>query len=487
MRLGLLAALGAALGLAALLTAPTPAEAGPGLVVGAAEDDARASSLVEAEAKMTLFRIAGFRAVRVTSFWTPGLTSPSEGELGVLENVATAASRNGVRLYVTVMHPGSRTTPLTDEARTEFASYAASLARAVPGVRDVIVGNEPNLNRFWLPQFGLDGSNVAAPAYLALLAQTYDALKDVSPAVKVYGGALSPRGADRPGTSRPTHSPTKFIQDLGIAYRASARDRPVMDAFAIHPYADNSSQPPTFAHPLTTTIGVADYDKLVALLSEAFDETAQGGSDLPILYGEFGVESQIPAGKAALYTGAEPAATRPVVEDTQAAFYEQALALAFCQPNVAGMLVFHSRDERALAGWQSGVYYVDGTAKSSLSRVTEALDRTTGGSITRCPGVQLVVRPTYLRFGTRSAAKRGAFRVSLRCNLDCVYQVRLERVPTRSTKLVRRGRAKVGELVQVDLGSRRLAPGEYRYTLRLVHPVNPAPATRLAGPPFLLP
>ena len=161
--------------------------------------------------------------------------------------------------------------------------------------------------------------------------------------------------------------------------------------------------------------------------------------------------------------------------------------MAFCQPSVATILLFHSNDERALSGWQSGVNYVDGTPKSSLPRVQEALDRTTGGSITRCPGVQLVVRPTYLRFGTRSAARRGVFRVSLRCNLDCVYQVRVERVPTRSTKLVRRGQAEVGELVQIDLGPRRLAPGTYRYTLRLVHPVNPAPPTLRQGPPFQLP
>lgn len=483
MRLGILAALGAVLGLAA----PCVATAGPGFIAGAVEDHVRASTIVEAEAKMVTLRVAGFRAVRVTSYWTPGLTKPSDGELEVLENVGAAAARNGVRVYVTVMHPGSRTTPLTEEARGGFASYAAAIVRGAPSLRHVIVANEPNLNRFWLPQFALDGSNAAAPAYLALLVRTYDALKAAAPDVRVYGGALSPRGADNPAGSRPTHSPTKFIRDLGIAYRASGRDRPVMDAFVIHPYPDNSSQPPTVAHPLTTTIGVADYGKLVALLGEAFDDTAQRGSDLPIFYGEFGVESEIPAAKASLYTGTEPATTRPVAEETQAAHYEQALALAFCQPTVEGMLLFLTRDERARAGWQSGVFYVDGTPKTSLARVREALDRTTGGSIARCPGVQLVVRPTFLRFGTRSAAKRGVFRATLRCDLDCAYHVRLERATTRSTKLVARGRAEVGELVQIDLGSRRLAPGQYRYTLRLVHPVNPASPTLRQGPPFALP
>jgi hypothetical protein len=392
-----------------------------------------------------------------------------------------------VRVYVTVMHPESRTTPLTEEARGEFAAHAAALVREVPEVRHVIVGNEPNLNRFWLPQFGADGSSVSAAAYLALLARTYDALKAVSPSVRVYGGALSPRGSDRPAGTRPTHSPTKFIQDLGVAYRAGGRARPVMDGFAIHPYGDNSSQPPTTAHPSTTTIAIGDYGKLVALLGQAFDGTAQRGSALPILYGEFGVESQIPERKASLYTGDEPPATRPVDEQTQAEYYEQALALAFCQPTVEGLLIFLSRDERARAGWQSGVHYVDGTAKGSLARVTEALDRATGGSIARCPGVQLAVRTSFLRFGTRAAAKRGLFFVNLRCDLDCVYLVRVERASTHSTKLVRRGRLEVGQLAKIDLGPRRLGAGEYRYTLRLVHPVNPASPTVRRSAPFTLP
>ena len=39
------------------------------------------------------------------------------------------------------------------------------------------MGNEPNLNRFWLPQFGDTGEDVAAPAYFALLSEVYDAAK----------------------------------------------------------------------------------------------------------------------------------------------------------------------------------------------------------------------------------------------------------------------------------------------------------------------
>ncbi|HXF97015.1 MAG TPA: hypothetical protein VNJ46_00190 [Gaiellaceae bacterium] len=486
MRAGLLAALAAA-SAAAALALPGVAGAGPRLVVGAVEDGVLASSLVEAEARMQLFRLAGFRAVRVTSYWQPGRSRPEEGELEALRRTAEAGARNGVRVLVTVMSPGSRTTPLTDEARGEFAAYASAIVREIPAIRDVIVGNEPNLNRFWLPQFAPDGSSAAPAAYLSLLARTYDALKAASPEVRVYGGAVSPRGTDRPDGVRPTHSPTTFIRALGAAYRASGRTLPVMDAFSIHVYSDNSSVPPTVAHPRTTTIGVADYDKLVALLAEAFDGTAQPGSTLPILYGEFGVETQIPADKAALYAGREPETTRPVPEETQAEYYRQALALSLCQPNVMGVLLLHERDERDLDRWQSGIRYVDGTPKRSFAPVRAALDRAAGGSVARCPGLQLVVRTGLLRFGTGSAARRGVFRSTFSCDVDCAYLLRLENALTHATKASLRGRAQVGEVVRATLTPPRLRPGAYRYTLRLVHPVNPGPPTIRRSRPFRLP
>ena len=123
----------------------------------------------------------------------------------------------------------------------------------------------------------------------------------------------------------------------------------------------------------TATIGLADYSRLIQTLGVAFDGTAQAGSTLPILYDEFGVESQIPTGKAKLYTGTEPTTTRPVDETTQGQYYGQALQLAFCQPNVVGILLFHSHDEPALTGFQSGVYYADGTPKASLEPVRNAI------------------------------------------------------------------------------------------------------------------
>jgi hypothetical protein len=157
---------------------------------------------------------AGFEAAITNSFWEPGRTEPSEQELTELRNAAQAAVNADVRPLLIVQSPGSRTTPNTAELRAEFTQYAAALARALPQYRDFIIGNEPNLNRFWLPQYGPDGENVAARDYLALLAESYDALKAVSEDIRIIGGALAPRGGDDPTAPRHTHSPTKFIEDM---------------------------------------------------------------------------------------------------------------------------------------------------------------------------------------------------------------------------------------------------------------------------------
>src|SRR5258705_136985 len=90
---------------------------------------------------------------------------------------------------------------------------------------------------------------------------------------------------------------------MGTAYRALKRARPIMDGFSFHPYGESSSTPPTFAHTVGTSLGLADYDKLVGLLGTAFDGTAQLGSKLPIVYDEYGVDSQIPDGNRHFYDG----------------------------------------------------------------------------------------------------------------------------------------------------------------------------------------
>ena len=404
--------------LLALALAPAARAGGPGMLLGATEDAVRSTSPAVAQKQMDLLAQAGFRAVRITQTWAPGETRVSATDATILENVVAAAKADGVEVLATAMNFGSQTTPLTAADQADFAAYAASMVKTA-NLRHLIVGNEPNLNRYWLPQYDADGSDAAAAAYESLLARTYDAVKAVDPTVEVIGGALSPRGSDNPAGTRPTHSPTAFIADMGSAYRASGRAMPIMDALSLHPYEDHSNVAPADGtHPNTTTIALADYGKLVALLGQAFDGTAQAGSTLPLYFDEFGVESQIPAAKQALYTGAEVAVTEPVDEATQAAYYKQAIQLAFCDPTVKGLFLFHTVDEKALTGWQSGVYYADDTPKSSLAPVRLAMEEARRGIVAQCQGLRLVPKVQVVQ--------KGAV-LTLTCDIDCSFVAQLYR------------------------------------------------------------
>jgi len=339
------------------------------IVVGAVEDAAKGS---DPAAPMALAKRAGFGAIALSAVWTPPLTAPADAELARLRGAVTAAAATGIRPIVAV-YSFSGVTPLTAEARTQFASFAASIPRSLPQVRDVIVGNEPNLNLFWMPQFTAEGSDAAASAYLALLAETYDAIKAVDQNINVIGGALAARGSDKPGGKRPTHSPTRFIEDLGAAYRASGRSTPVLDMFAMHPYPESYSVPPTFAHPQSTSIGLADYDKLSKLLADAF------GKAPPLGYGEYGIETAVSPAHAGAYTGSEPIDT--VDAATQAEYYVEAMRLAACQPLVRMLLFFHVTDEARLEGLQSGVFYADDEPKPSQPDVARAAQDAANGKL----------------------------------------------------------------------------------------------------------
>jgi hypothetical protein len=362
------------------LVAPAAARASATMFMGAAEDEGRNADPQVAMSKMELAKAAGFDTIRISVSWSPGQSAVPQDQLRAVQSIAAAGVFLDIRIIATVMPSGSRATPLTATARTQFARFSADLVRRVPTIREYIVGNEPNLNRYWLPQFGPNGEDVAAAAYVQLLAKTYDAMKAVDRSIFIDGGSVSPRGIDRPGTGRDTHSPTAFITDMGIAYRAMKRNKPIMDGFSFHPYGENSSTPPTLVHTSGTSLGLADYPKLVSLLGNAFDGTAQKGSTLPIVYDEYGVDSQIPAAKRSFYGGTEPATTKPVTEAVQAAYYDEALKLAACQPTVRGFLIFHVTDENDYNRWQSGVYYADGTPKSTRAAVKASMNAVRTGA-----------------------------------------------------------------------------------------------------------
>lgn len=388
--------------LAAAAACAARAHAAPGLLVGVSDD---AFETRPAQA----FAIAhdlDLGAVRVILRWH-GERELDPGALAQLDAATAAAGSTRVVLAVT----GERAldAPQTDAQRDAFCAYAADALERYPSVRDVVVWNEPNTSRFWQPQYDAAGRSAAPASYEALLARCWDVLHALRPDANVIS-STSARGNDDPdAASSVSHSPVRFLLGVGAAYRASGRDRPILDTVGHHAYAPRSSDPPAARH-AGSTVALGDLGKLLGALATAFAGTAQGvplhctRSSCPtVWYLESGYQTAPDPARAGLYTGEETDAA-PVAESVQAEQLHAGLELAYCQPGVGAYFNFLLADEPGLAGWQSGLLWSDWTPKSGYSafRQTVAqLDAGEGdcsGGATRAPaaprpdGPAIVVR-----------------------------------------------------------------------------------------------
>ncbi len=425
------------------------------------------------QSTVTLMESAGLvDTARVTVTWERNQTAIDPGLLSDLRNGIAAARAAGSDVYLDAYPADSSQTPRTAVEQTRFANWLAGVVKRLPGLRHLIVGNEPNLNLFWSPQFGPAGQDLAAVGYERMLAHTYDAVKRAAPRIEVVGGTLAHSGTNKRGTGRDTHSPARFILDLGTAYRASHRTKPIMDAFSYHPYMERSDLPPTFRHnPLANTVTIADYGKLISLLQRAFGGTKQKGQTLPLVYDEFGVEAKIPPARASLYTGTEPATTHPVGEAVQARYYADGFRLAACQPTVRTLMVFRLIDQPALGDWQSGVYYADRqTPKSSRAAVAAAASRY---RIRPVPGCAALLAPKPLVDWKRRL---------LTCDADCAYTETFVRAVSSRPVVTVRGTGIAG--VPTRLATPKLGLGAYRIRLIVRATAYKANAYRATGPSF---
>jgi hypothetical protein len=61
------------------------------------------------------------------------------------------------------------------------------------------------------------------------------------------------------------------------------------------------------------------------------------------------------------------------------------LKIAYCQPNVKGILFFLVTDEARMGGWQSGVRYAGDSPKPSLQVLADSAAQARAGTLTSCP------------------------------------------------------------------------------------------------------
>ena len=378
---------------------------------------------------MDLAALAGLDTVRMSVLWQPGEQRVGGDDEVVLRNAPAAAQLDGVRLIVSIYPRDWRSTPAHVAARAASSRRMRRRSRrSSPSIRDFVVGNEPNLNLFWMPQFGLGGVDLAARSYELLLARTYDALKLVSARRERDRRRTRARAVRTSRDSlRPTHSPTAFIKDLGAAYRATKRTRPIMDMFAIHPYLIPSKLPPTFAHPLTTTIGVADYPKLVRLLTRAFRRHGAARRDAADRLRRVRLPVEDPAGAARSSTATSvrrPRRTRSPSRYRRSTTRRRSRSRRASRRS-PGMLIFHVVDERDARAWQSGLYYGNGRPKTSLPAVRAAALAAQSGTLAECGQGKTTSNVDDVAFGGPSTTEPAVLLTGFTCNLPCTYQLQV--------------------------------------------------------------
>jgi hypothetical protein len=155
-------------------------------------------------------------------------------------------------------------------------------------------------------------------------------------------------------------------------------------------------------------------------------------------------------------------------------FYREAIAMAFCQPNIRGILLFHVVDETERPAWQSGMYYLDGTRKASALTVRRAAAESRRGVVARCDGLRLTPKATLKRVRP--------FVAEVRCDIDCAGMLWVERVPSRARIRAIPVRQVGAVTVRHRLG--RLARGRYALRLSVRAPVNPGRPYQRLGTAF---
>ena len=378
-----------------------PAASGAGLVVGVNDDAAKDPT--EVGWFYPTMGAEGLRTSTITLRWDEGSPTTVPDQAAVARAVS-AAKANGqtIELDLFPLHSmaftgGAKCAPSSDPqgcgntAQIQaFAAWTAQVARAFPTVHQFVVMNECNQPLFINPQFDTSGANQSAEICGRALAAAYDALKAVSSQSFVWGVGLSPRGNDNPNAaSNVSTSPVAFLHDLGAWYKASGRTRPLMDGLDFHPYPIPQSQPFAQGYQSTTSASVSNLPRIYQAFYDGFNGSPQptigqqAGGGLPLSLNEVGIQTDSTGHPG--YAGTETAANAAggvlgatATEDYQSSWYLQMLQLVSCDPNVRLVNIYHLIDEPALAGWQSGLYYVDRTPKESAATVHDWIASTGG-------------------------------------------------------------------------------------------------------------
>jgi hypothetical protein len=328
----------------------------------------------------TMLTQLGMTENRMAVFWDPSQPNTIVDQ-AFLDRSISQAQRRGIDLIFAIYPLRARGLVDTPNGIQLFAQYAAKVAERYPYVRKIICLNEGNQPRFHQPQFDNAGSGISGYVQEQAMAACYDALKAVDPGIDVIAFGLSPRGNDDfDAPSNVSHSPIRFLEEVGDAYRQSGRTKPLADDLSVHCYPNANTDAPSVGY-LWPRVGCVNFDRLKQAWWDAFHGTAQplfretgdasSAAHVRIFVDEVGYQTKVSPDKALLYNGSENV---PLLDETtQGLYYAQLIALMACDPDVALLNFFHAVDETNLAAWQSGVVLPDGTHRASFAQVKGAI------------------------------------------------------------------------------------------------------------------
>ena len=461
-----------------------PARAGTGMFVGAAEDQSRKLDPLTAKTNIDLAAVAGLGTIRLTTNWPPGATVARRRADDAAERRRRRRSSTASALILSIYQSDQRTTPLT-VARARRVRAVRGVDRAQrPADQDFIIGNEPNLNLFWMPQFGAErrrprGAVVRAAARADL---------------RRAEGCLARHQCDRrrllaarqrQGEARTSDALTDGVhQRPRPAYRTAGRTTPIMDMFALPSVPD----PFAAASDLRASEHDDDRDRRLPEARRAADAGIRGdgaaGRDAADRLRRVRLPDDDPGRKRSLYVHfSSPAARDAITESRQALYYQQAIALARCQPTVAGMLIFHVTDERDANAWQSGVYYADDTPKTSMDAIRAsalAAQDATAGACTSAKTVNNFVNVVF----HQPPVDPGPLQIDLTCASRCAYRARLIDLHDGQTVQAVDGEGEGKQTIAIPSDGR--PTGSYQYTVRTFVPGKPATAVVRSSEPFTI-
>ena len=495
------------------LAAPAVAD----VTVGVADD--RGKMAADGGARFLAdMRDVGLTENRITLAWDPEHPTTIRDQASLDRYVANATAA-GIRLSIVIAPSRARALFGSGAVTNQFVAFVAQVARTYPQIKDIGVGNEPNQPRFWQPQFSTRGAGLACTAYARVLAQAYDALKAVSTSITVLGVSLSPRGNDNAlAATNASTSPVRCIRDMGVAYRALRRKRPIMDELAFHPHPNSNTDTflvgyrwPNAGTPNLGRIKQAIWDAFRGTAQPVFQEAGRPVSraarpPLRFRLNEIGWQTVIPDSSRGAYYGRE-SVPRLAEERHQSDVYSALIPYYACDESVRSMLYYGLVDEPDLDRWQAGLMRADGTRRPSYNSVKSMLAR----GLARCTRRAVrwrhstVVVGATAKFGERrrsagdtnwtfvagseeASLVTGAMyrlksrRLSVAARKKLLAAVGIRRSPkpvfTAKTKV----RAHQGAFVRFK--RKRLKAGYYVFALRLRAEMNPTRTTALVSRPF---